>query len=401
MNGERAQWTGSAHGDDRGMNSICFVAHRSYGCLQGGSTGHPGGVERQTSLMAHWLAARGFNVSVLTWDEGQPQDETIGGVRVIKMCGSQEGLPVVRFVHPRWTSLNTALARANAALYYHNCGEYVTGQVALWCKRHDRKLVYSIASDPDCDPRLPHMPRMRERVLYRYGLRNADSVIVQTETQQSMLRAGYGIQSSVFPMPCPGPGEAEFIAPSLQHNRKKVLWVGRLTAVKRLDWLIEIARLLPHIEFVVAGPVVEDDVERVGDLAEFATKLPNVELLGHVARERMPDLYRNSALLCCTSVHEGFPNTFLEAWSYGVPVVSTVDPDSLIRRNSMGAIGKSPKELAESISRLLGDERQWSQASMNARQYYLSHHMFEPAMQRFENLFLQMMGLKQKAARTS
>lgn len=35
---------------------ICLVAHFAYGALAGGEHGHIGGVERQTSLMAKWLA---------------------------------------------------------------------------------------------------------------------------------------------------------------------------------------------------------------------------------------------------------------------------------------------------------------------------------------------------------
>ncbi len=34
---------------------LCFVSHFAYDAMTGGSTGHIGGVERQTSLMARWL----------------------------------------------------------------------------------------------------------------------------------------------------------------------------------------------------------------------------------------------------------------------------------------------------------------------------------------------------------
>jgi len=33
---------------------ICIVAHNAYGALTGEDTGHIGGIERQTSLMAVW-----------------------------------------------------------------------------------------------------------------------------------------------------------------------------------------------------------------------------------------------------------------------------------------------------------------------------------------------------------
>jgi len=46
--------------------SICFVPHYAYGAMAGGNSGHIGGVERQTSLMARWFAARSHRVSMLT-----------------------------------------------------------------------------------------------------------------------------------------------------------------------------------------------------------------------------------------------------------------------------------------------------------------------------------------------
>jgi glycosyltransferase involved in cell wall biosynthesis len=214
--------------------------------LTGGRNSHIGGIERQQSLMAKWLAKRGWRVSMIVWDEGQPRDEVVDGVRVIKMCRTDAGIRGVRFFHPKWTSLVHALRAADADVYYHNCGEYVTGQVALWCRRHGRKFVYSVANDPDCDPKLPEMHTLRERFLYRYGLRRADSVIAQTQKQQAMLREGFGLESAVLPMPCPGPADADCAAPAPPiPNRSRILWVGRICEQKRPDRLIELAAALP------------------------------------------------------------------------------------------------------------------------------------------------------------
>jgi hypothetical protein len=62
------------------MLQICFVAHFAYGALSRTDTGHVGGIERQCSLMARWFAARGYRVSMITWDEGQEDGVEIDGV---------------------------------------------------------------------------------------------------------------------------------------------------------------------------------------------------------------------------------------------------------------------------------------------------------------------------------
>lgn len=373
------------------MRRICIVAHSAYGALTGGDTGHAGGVERQTSLMARWLAARGHRVSMLTWGEGQSDDVTIDGVRVVRMCRQDAGLPGVRFFHPRWSSLNTAMWRAGAELYYENGAEEVTGQVALWCRRNRRRFVYSVASDPDCDPRLPKMRTRRERILYRYGLRHADRVIVQTRVQQRMLWHGFGLGSTLLPMPCPGPTDGEFKPPDPpMPGRGRVVWVGRIVPVKRLELLLEAATALPEVPFDVVGAPDVDDAYSRRVLASART-LPNMTLHGRVPRNRMLEFYQGAAVLCCTSSYEGFPNTFLEAWSYGLPIVSTVDPDHLLGDWNLGVAADSAPALVAGLRRLLGSPDLWREMSVRARDYYLGNHTVEAALQRFEQLFLEVL----------
>lgn len=373
------------------MARICIVAHFAFGAMQGGANGHCGGVERQTSLMARWLAGRGHAVSLITWDEGQEDGCIVDGVRMIKLCRHDVGLPGVRFFYPRWTSLNFALRRADSELYYQNCAEYVTGQVAWWCRRNNRRFVYSVASNPDCDPQLPEMHTYRERVLYRYGLKHTDRIIVQTEQQKDMLTRGFKLDAIPLPMPCPGPSAAEYTPPFHSSRRFRVAWVGRIAPVKRLEFLLDAADKLPDIQFDVAGKPDSSD-EYAGALYERAQAMGNVMLHGHIPRHRMPDFYKKMSVLCCTSAYEGFPNSFLEAWSHGLPVISTVDPDNLISRKRMGAFAGSVSELISAIRRLKENEDKWRSMSANARSYYLGAHAVKPAMLRFEDLFLDVLG---------
>ncbi|MCX5672205.1 MAG: glycosyltransferase family 4 protein [Planctomycetota bacterium] len=367
--------------------SICFVAHSAYGALTGGRHCHIGGIQRQQAMMAKWLAKRGWRVSMITWDEGQPQSKVVDGVRVIKMCRADACVKGVRFFHPKWTSLVHALRAADADVYYQNTAEYVTGQVALWCRRHGKKFVYSVANDPDCDPRLPRMHTLRERILYRYGLRRADSVVAQTQKQQGMLREGFGLESVVLPMPCPGPADAGYAAPAppIPPNRPRILWVGRICEQKRPDRLTELAAALPEWRFDFVGPGGGDTYSQ--DVCRRATGLPNVTVHGPVPRDRMPGLYQQAACLLCTSDFEGFPNTFLEAWSQGLPMVTTFDPDDLIARRELGLVAGDVPGLAAAVRRLLTSPDLYRRLSQNARQYYLENHTVEVAMPRFERLF--------------
>lgn len=368
--------------------SVCIVSHSGYGAILGGDGGHVGGVERQTSLLAHWLRGRGHRVSFITWDEGGAPEEMIDGIRVIKLCRQDAGLPGLKFLHPKWTSLNAALRKADADVYYQNCGGCVTGQMALWCRRRGKPFVYSVASDAHCDPDFKEMPTMRERVLYRYGLRKATRRIAQTEKQQQSLSEGFGVESEVIQMPAPGPAAPEYRPPA--QSRQRVLWVGRVCRVKRPDRLLQIAEACPEIEFVVAGPVYTDAFS--SNAAKRAASIPNIRMLGMVPREEVAELYRGASLLCCTSDYEGFPNTFVEAWSYGLPIVSTVDPDGLIAGCDLGRIGDTPESLAAGIRELLSQTETYAQICARARQRYLDFHSMEAVMPRFERLFQEVFG---------
>lgn len=367
---------------------IAVVAHFAYGAIAGGRSGHVGGVERQTSLMSRWLAARGHRVSLLTWDEGQGGEVDVDGVRVIPICRQDAGMPGLRFFTPRWTGLIRALRRADAKLCYHNCAEYVTGQVAMWSHRHGRPFVFSVASDMDVHPDLPELSTRRERWLYRHGLRHASRIIVQTDAQREALRSAYGRDGDVLPMPCPGPSDAEYHPPDPPPiNGAVVLWAGRIAPVKRLEILLEVARALPSVRFDVAGMPYAGDAYSQAVMAEART-VPNVSLLGAVPREEMAAHYRSAALLCCTSSYEGFPNTFIEAWSHGIPVVSTVDPDRLLNAGGLGAAGSAVGEIAAAIQSFLEDRSRWLETSRRARAYYAANHAADTALQRFEDYFL-------------
>lgn len=366
---------------------ICFIAHNAYGALTGRNTAHAGGIERQTSLMARWFARAGYEVSMINWDEGQVDGSLVSGVRVFKICQKDAGIRGLRFFWPRWSSLNRAMARANADIYYYNCGDSGLGQVAMWARRHGRKCVYSVANTPDCDPALPALKPRRERMLYSYGLRHSDAVVVQTRTQQKMLRDGFGIDSELIPMPCEGVSKnAKRHLETANDKSMRVLWVGRFSREKRLEWLLDVAECCPEIEFDVVGSAnLRSDYS--DELSRRAAGISNIKLHGRVLYDNMAEHYHRSGVLCCTSVYEGFPNTFLEAWSCGLPVVSTFDPDDVIVSNNLGRTASNVEDLAQSLRHLLNDVEQYRVVSEAGRSYYLQNHSLDVSMQKFARLF--------------
>jgi glycosyltransferase involved in cell wall biosynthesis len=362
---------------------MCFVAQNGYGALAGIDTGHVGGIERQTALMARWFASHGYEVSMIVWDEGQPDGVQIAGVRIFTTCRKDAGMKGIRFFIPKWTSLCQAMKRADADIYYYNCGDLGLGQVALWCQKHGRKCVFSVASDSICSPELSVLKPQRERILYRYGLKHSTAVVVQTRRQQHLLHEGFGIQSAMIPMPSEGCDADAHIPPqNLPGRDAHVLWVGRISREKRLEWLLDIAEQCPEIIFDVVG-AANTDSDYALRMAERASHIPNVKMQGRIAHSEIAKYYQRCRVLCCTSAYEGFPNTFLEAWSCGTPVVSTFDPDDIIARHGLGWTASSRDELVIALRDSVCESAQWQAASAAAREYYQTNHTLDVCMSRF------------------
>ena len=373
----------------RRSRSICFGAHYALAALTGGNRQHAGGIERQQTTMAIWLASRGWDVSMIVWDDPDDKATEAHGVRIVRLCSLDDGVPVLRFFHPRWTSLNAALEAADADIYYYNCGDLGLGQIVAWARRRNKPVVFSVPSDPDCDPELPALGSLRERVLYRYGLTRCEHIIVQTEKQRGMLESGFGKASTPLRMPCVGFSNSTVDEPA-GDDHFNVLWVGRISEEKRPDWVQELARHAPDIDFTIVGGPNRDSEYSRGVLSDEAA-LPNVSFVGRIAHEDMGPYYARADLLICTSVYEGFPNVFLEAWSTGTPVVTTCDPDGLVQSEGLGYSASDLPGLAEAIRQLAGDAELHTRMCASARDYFDNNHRLDPAMEAFETCFVDVL----------
>ena len=375
-----------------GKSSICFVALDNFAALvDDPKFGNIGGAEIQQSIIGRELAKRGYRVSFVTLDHGQDNEMEIDGMRIIKAYDHNAGIRVLRFPHPRLTSLWLAMRRADADIYYQRTSGSITGIVSAFCRWHRRKFVFAVASDYNCMTDPPYRQLRHERVLYRYGLRRADLVIAQTMTQQRLLRENFGIDCTVIPNCAPEYGHSLRGADAVASTRgRRLLWIGDFRPVKRLELLLDIAEQLRDVQFDVVGEGYADAAsEYVQCLRSRAKSIPNVHLHGMVPHAYMHKFYQRTEALICTSRAEGFPNVFLEAWDYGLPIVSTCDPDNVIAEHGLGVVAEDVPGLTGGIRVLLDSQQHWQKASQSALQYR-DNHSIESVIPRLENTFLSL-----------
>jgi hypothetical protein len=101
---------------------ICFLGLENLAVLAPEYRHHNiAGEGVQQTLLARALKRRSCEVSMVTWDHGQPDARQWDGIRVYKAYAPDAGLPLIKFFHPRWSGLWSALKRADADLYYTSC----------------------------------------------------------------------------------------------------------------------------------------------------------------------------------------------------------------------------------------------------------------------------------------
>lgn len=345
--------------------SICFIGPDNYPVLNPDATGHFfGGESIQQVILAKAFAKLGYDVSTIVYDYGQPQGEKIDGVTVWKTFGKDEGLPGVRFFYPRMTSIFSAMAKANADVYFQSCAGVYTGYAAAYCKLHKRQFIFRLASDSDCVPDELLIQYARDKKIYEYGLKRAHFISAQSDYQQALLKRHYDLESVVIDMAVDEPSEVEAGVEPID-----VLWVANIRECKRPDVVLQLARRLPELKFVMIGGPMEEEAQLFTDVTEQANTENNVDFLGAVPYHQVGTFFQRARVFVNTSDIEGFPNTFLQAWVCGKPVVSFFDPDETIKEYRLGEAVKSLDEMVAVIPKLLGDEETMGRIDRDARHY--------------------------------
>jgi glycosyltransferase involved in cell wall biosynthesis len=151
------------------------------------------------------------------------------------------------------------------------------------------------------------------------------------------------IQPSVKPLKLIGKNVALKTCKVKDTKRIRVLWLARVTGVKNPQRAIEIAQLMPQIDFYLAGG---------GDLLEkVKSQAPsNLKVLGwQDAKSILPI----ADIFLSTSENEGMPIALIESQLAGIPVVATNvgSVSEVVINNKTGFVcGKSNEELIKAIS---------------------------------------------------
>ncbi len=229
------------------------------------------------------------------------------------------------------------------------------------------KLVYMVASDTEFLPCRPESLGKREKRIL--GL---DLIVAQNPFQRECIEALRGTAREIPVIPNIWYPGLLGVHGDAGEKGYAVVWIGNIRQVKRPEWVTDLARDLPEADFAVIGSSLEAGLFKKWMRSAAATK--NIVYLGPKSFQQVNGILARSKILVCTSVMEGFPNTFLQAWSHGIPVVSTVDPGGVLTDHHVGIFARSYEELLKGVTELISDQKKYAQMQERIGVYLKSGH---------------------------
>jgi glycosyltransferase involved in cell wall biosynthesis len=136
---------------------------------------------------------------------------------------------------------------------------------------------------------------------------------------------------------------------------------------------------------MVGGPSADDSakMEYFSEIRAQARLLPNVEFTGFLPLAQAEPWFDRARVLVNSSCYEGMPNTFMQAWSRGIPTVASVDVGARVGGELIYPKFDRPEEGAAEIERLFQDREYWAKRSASVQSYFESTHSSSQVLARY------------------
>ncbi len=380
---------------------ICFVGLTAAPVLAGRwGEAVAGGAEVQQAMLARGLARCGHQVSFIIQHPDLPEEQEIDGIRAycIRPARTAPGLNAAI----KWRRAWRVLMRIAPTVIYQRMAEWTTGLSAAAARRLNALFVHAVASDREVGPAAQMDANLWQRRMHRWGIRRADVVLAQHAEQVELLRQHVGLTGPtpavrIFPSGYP-PASGEHHGP-----RAGAYWVGTVRETKRPRVLLEAARAVPQMPFVmVGGHDRTPEAEAYhAQIASEANALSNVEFLGFRQPNEVDERLSGAAVLVNTSEFEGFPMTFIQAWRQGVPTIGFRSSGRAGVLEQCGWAVDSADELVALLWRLQAHPEEARIRGRQARAYFTRQHSLDVVVPRLEALIEEQLAVRGAAVHAS
>ena len=221
----------------------------------------------------------------------------------------------------------------------------------------------------------------------RQGVRAANLVVAQRQEEfEALSKLGYQcalIRNTQRTVP-----DADV---QLHEGKPVVLWAASIKDWKGPLKFIELARKCGDLdaEFVMIGHVQEKKYHEI--LKQAVAEIPNFRYDGAIPLARVGEYFRMAHLFISTSISEGYPTTFIQAWQRGVPVISlhNVNPEKLLTEKGFGVLAGSLEEMEFAVRDLLSHPDRRREIGGKARAFAEEEYELTHTLDRLEKVLSQ------------
>jgi glycosyltransferase involved in cell wall biosynthesis len=307
---------------------VCFVAPLAYGLFNPKSKTVFGGAEVQLFQIGKQLSSSDhYEVHFVVVNEGQKSPARFGNVTVHASYSLAKN-PINYLLAP--LKLYGTLRRISPDVVVQRGAGAETGICGVYCKWNRKKFVFSVAHEIDVNGTFAGRGVIGK--LYSIGLVRADEIIIQNEDQKLMLKKWRGAIANRATLIRTGYPQRDR-APS---GKKFVLWVARSDSWKQPLIFVDLARAFPKTDFVMIMPK-SSDVKTWQAVMERSKSIRNLRIIDKVPFAEVQNYFDRATVFVNTSVHEGFPNTFIQSCLGSTPILSlSVNPAAFIEKAGCG-----------------------------------------------------------------
>jgi len=280
------------------------------------------GIEFHVDRLGRGLVARGHEVTAYTRTQYTPPGlKEHEGIRLLT-------LPTIKTKHLD-ASVHSLLASIHAVskpydiIHYHCIGPGFFGTIPRIAGRRIVCTVHRLDWQAD---KWRWLGRSFLRLAEVVSVKAAHRTIAVSAGLQAYLKAKHGCDAVFIPNgwdPVTPRRPDQIRGKYGLEGRDYVLFMGRLSPEKRVDWLISAFLALPRpfaggrpVKLVVAGGFNATD-EYVSRLRSLAGSDPRILFTGFVAGEEKAELLSNALVFALPSRVEGLPIVLIEAKGHG------------------------------------------------------------------------------------
>lgn len=256
-------------------------------------------------------------------------------------------------------------------IHIHHAGIHRKFVFFLLAKLYGKKVIAHLhACDPDTTLNGP------DQWMYRFMYRHSSKVIVLSKEWKEMVHKYTGVFENVEVVynPCPLVNALPY-----DQHKKYILYAGTVTIRKGYDILIEafakVASKYSGWKVIIAG---NGEIEKGEEFAKKLNISDRIQFTGWISGKEKDKIFREAGVFCLSSTAEGFPMGVLDAWAYGVPVITTpvggITDVAKDGKNLLLCKIRDVSSLAECIDKLLANAEYRNRVS--AESFILSKSTF-------------------------